>query len=106
MLDYKIYTFLELCNTMNYRITAEHLQMTQPAVTQQVHALETEYNCKLFIYEKRKLEKTREAEVLESYARSMIYTEKLLNEDLLKRKGYYLRLGATKSIEYILEICF
>ena len=40
MLDYRIETFLTLCETMNYRITAERLNITQPAVTQHIHYLE------------------------------------------------------------------
>ena len=32
MIDYRIKTFLKLCETMNYRKTAEQLNMTQPAV--------------------------------------------------------------------------
>lgn len=43
MIDYRIKTFLVLCDTMNYRKTAEILNMTQPAVTQHIHFLENEY---------------------------------------------------------------
>ena len=50
MLDYKIKTFLELCNVMNYRKTAENLNITQPGVTKHIKQLEEEYNCKLFEY--------------------------------------------------------
>ena len=35
MLDYRIDTFLTLYHEMNYRKTAEKLNMTQPGVTQQ-----------------------------------------------------------------------
>ena len=42
MIDYRIKTFLVLCDTMNYRKTAELLNMTQPAVTQHIHLLENE----------------------------------------------------------------
>ena len=34
MLDYRTETFLTLYEEMNYRRTAERLQMTQPGVTQ------------------------------------------------------------------------
>lgn len=47
----KLETFLVLCKTMNYRITAEQLHLTQPGVTKQIQYLENMYNTKLFIYE-------------------------------------------------------
>ena len=37
MLDYRIDTFLTLCESMNYRKAAEILHISQPAVTQQIH---------------------------------------------------------------------
>ena len=58
MLDYKTTTFLVLCEQMNYRKTAEILHMTQPAVTQHIHALEEAYGCPLFQYDRRKLSMT------------------------------------------------
>ena len=50
MLDSRIYTFLKLCDVMNYRITAEELNMTQPAVTQHIKFLENYYGCNFFKY--------------------------------------------------------
>ena len=43
MLDYRIETFLTLYEEMNYRRTAERLQMTQPGVTQHIHYIENYY---------------------------------------------------------------
>ena len=43
MLDFRIYTFLELCKTLSYTKTAEKLHMTQPAVTQHIKFLEELY---------------------------------------------------------------
>lgn len=40
MIDYRVKTFLALCDFMNYRKTAQILNMTQPAVTQHIHFLE------------------------------------------------------------------
>ena len=59
MLDYRIDTFLTLCEWMNYRKTAEILHISQPAVTQQIHALENLYGRKLFLYENHRLVKPR-----------------------------------------------
>lgn len=103
MLDYKILTFLKLCDVMNYRETAKILKMTQPAVTQHIKALELKYGKKLFTYEKRKLDKTKAAKTLELYARSAIYNEKQLVNELEIEELLHLRVGATKSIEFILD---
>ncbi len=99
MLDYRIETFLVLCECGNYRQTAEQLHITQPAVTQQIHHLEQEYGCKLFRYANRRLEKTAAAETLELYARAERLHEQSLREQL-KEKGPQknLRVGATKTI--------
>ena len=43
MLDRRVETFLKLCETMSYRAAAEQLHITQPAVTQHIHALEQHY---------------------------------------------------------------
>ena len=47
MLDYRLYTFLILCETRNYTKAAEKLNMTQPAVTQHIQFLEDYYQVKL-----------------------------------------------------------
>ncbi len=98
MLDYKMYTFLELCKNMNYRVTAEKLNMTQPAVTNHIKQLENEYSCRLFEYKNRQLKKTPQAEVLESYAVSANYNAKNLVNDLSFNELPTLKIGATKTI--------
>lgn len=98
MLDYRILTFLKLCETMNYRITAEELNMTQPAVTQHIHYLEEEYMCKLFIYNRKKLEKTNQAILLEEYARSAYYNELYLKRKIKSENKIKINIGATKTI--------
>ena len=51
MFDRRMYTFHTLYREMNYRKTAEVLNMTQPGVTQHIQFLEAEYGVKLFQYE-------------------------------------------------------
>ncbi len=98
MLDYKIYTFLELCKNMNYRVTAEKLNMTQPAVTHHIKQLENEYGCVLFEYKNRILSKTTQAKILESYALSANYNVNNLKKELSYSDLAKLRIGATKTI--------
>lgn len=103
MLDKKIYTFLKLCELMNYRETAKILNMTQPAVTQHIQMLEAEYRCKLFTYTKKKLSKTAECNAFEAYARSSVYNEKIIRKKVLNMESLSLRLGATKTIgDYVI----
>lgn len=103
MLDNRIYTFLELCNVMNYHKTAENLNMTQPAVSQHIKFLEEFYNCKLFDYTGRKLQKTSKAIELEKYSRNVISMDLALKQELLGENKTVLSIGATKTIgEYTL----
>ena len=104
MLDYRVDTFLTLCEQMNYRKTAEILHISQPAVTQQIHFLENEYGQKLFEYENRRLVKTEAADILEKYARAAKLQEQNLRQKLENSPIHNLRIGATKTIgDYYLE---
>ncbi len=98
MLDYKTVTFLTLCEQMNYRRTAEKLNMTQPGVTQHIHALEKEFDCKLFVYDGKTLFLTEQGRLYREYLQKVRYDEKWLRERLLEKKIPNLHIGATKSI--------
>lgn len=103
MVDYRIDTFLLLCQLMNYRKTADALGITQPAVTQQIHYLERKYGCKLFVYQNSRLQKTEEAAILEQYARAMRLQDQHLR-DKLSSTVRELKIGATKTIgDYVLK---
>ena len=98
MLDYRMQTFLILCETMNYREAAQRLHITQPAVTQQIKYIEDYYGCKLFLYDGRTLSKTEQGKILERNVQSMNLQEKKLKSELLPKSGNYLSIGATKTI--------
>lgn len=104
MIDPKLLTFLKLCETMNYHETARLLNMTQPAVTQHIQALEAEYGCRLFLYDRKRLTATPSADILEMYARGAVFNENRLRTSLGKAAARRLRIGATKSIgEYMIN---
>lgn len=104
MLDHRIYTFLELCKLMNYRKTAEQLNMTQPAVTQHIKYLEAEYQCKLFEYGGKVLTKTEKCKELEQHARALVYANQLMIRNISKKPVTKVSIGATKTIgEYTIE---
>lgn len=98
MLDYRMHTFLTLCRTMHYRLTAEALNMTQPAVTQHIQFLERYYGCKLFQYHNRQLSKTSAGVALEVQGRGMAYQAKQLQAKLSQVLPPPIRIGATKTI--------
>lgn len=104
MLDYRILTFLKLCDTMNYHVTAELMNMTQPAVTQHIKYLEREYHCRLFFYNGKKLIKTKEGKILEDYARAMRYNEQATKIKMSAPEVKPLRIGTTKTIgDYVIK---
>ena len=102
-MDGKLHTFLTLCQTMNYRLAAEHLHLSQPAVTKQIQSLEQSLQTKLFYYDGRTLHKTEECLLLERYAISLQYQFEELQLAIADKKRLKLRIGATKTIgDYVL----
>jgi DNA-binding transcriptional LysR family regulator len=88
---------------MNYREAAEKLNLTQPAVSKQIHSLENEYGVKLFTYDGRHLEKTEKCLILESYAQSLEYNYQEMQLAMKTQKKLHLRVGATKTIgDYVI----
>ena len=83
MLDFRIYTFLELCKTLSYTKTAENLHMTQPAVTQHIKFLEEFYRNKLFLYSGRTLSLTEYGKLLYRYLVAMNSDSEKIKEKIL-----------------------
>ena len=103
MLDHRIYTFLTLYDEMNYRRTAEKLNMTQPGVTQHIQFLENEFGVKLFEYDGRTLKKTKYAESLKNHLNSIQTEVFAIKQDFSEEETVKLRVGATKTIgEYVI----
>ena len=102
-MDTKLQTFLMLCQTMNYRLAAERLHLSQPAVTKQIQALEQLLHTKLFIYDGHTLHKTEKCLLLERYAISVQYQFEELQLAIADKERLKLRIGATKTIgDYVL----
>ena len=64
MLDFRVATFLCVCQTMNFTRAARILNITQPAVSQHIHFLEEAYGMALFRYENKKLSLTAAGKIL------------------------------------------
>ena len=99
MLDFRIATFLKLCETRSYTVTAQMLHITQPSVTQHIKYLQKKYRCTLFTYEGKALRLTPEGEYLRRQAVAMTKTSSKVLEDLhrMTEKRRPLRFGCTKA---------
>lgn len=82
MLDFRMETFLTVCHCMNFTRASEELQLTQPAVSQQIRFLEKHYKTKLFRYEGKRLYLTEAGEILRSASVAMKENEQSLQEQI------------------------
>lgn len=98
MIDYRIRTFLTLYREMNYRRTAELLNMTQPGVTQHIHFLEKAYGTKLFCYDGKVLSRTASADILKRSMERILQEEQELEKTFQNSDEFFVRIGATKTI--------
>lgn len=78
MLDFRMDTFLAVCQYMNYTRAAEALNITQPAVSQHIRWLEEQYEAPLFTYANKRLSLTREGELLRGMALTVKHDEQML----------------------------
>ncbi len=105
MLDFRIVSFLEVCEYMNFTKAAESLNITQPAISTHIKYLEEYYNCKLFYRNKRNLCLTDQGKILKTALTSMSNDEDRLMSLVSSKntKKEKISLGFTRSIgEYII----
>ena len=104
MLDFRVETFLAVCQTMNFTRAAEQLHITQPAVSQHIHALEEQYSTKLFRSQGKQLQLTESGRLFFRTAAAMHHDDLRLREALHQENTRRrLRFGATLTIgEYIM----
>ncbi|MDD6423593.1 MAG: LysR family transcriptional regulator, partial [Intestinibaculum porci] len=100
MLDFRIQTFLTVCQTMNFTEAAKQLHMTQPAVSQHIHFLEKEYQATLFVYQNKRLSLTPAGTLLYKRLLTMQNDEKSIKEELktLNTTIETLSLGVTMTV--------
>lgn len=103
MLDYRAYTFLEVCRQRSYTRAAEELHISQPAVSQHIRQLEQQYGCELFAKAGRGIEPTPAGEELFCALGAMANDEERLqrelgtpNENAAVRAP--LRFGCTRTV--------
>lgn len=101
MLDIKLITLLTVIEEKNFTKAAKKLSFTQPAITQQIHALEKEYGLKIFDRDKKGITLTKKGELLVAYARRAKAMEEHLIEDIQNYDSLItkLRIGITHTAE-------
>lgn len=105
--DFKMQTFLSACRTANYTRTAAELNITQPAVSQHISALEKHYQTKLFTYQNKKLTLTAAGIMLRDIAMTIEHDELMLQEKIshINTRIQHLRVGMTLTAgEYLLAL--
>lgn len=103
MLDFRMETFLAVCQCMNFTRASEQLNITQPAVSQHIRFLEKHYNTKLFRYEGKKLRLTGAGEILRNASLTMMHDEMSMQSEMQKsEETEEIRFGATRTVGDVL----
>lgn len=106
MLDFRINTFLTVCQTMNFTKAAEELHITQPTVSQHIHYLEDYYETSLFTYQNRQLALTGAGKILQERLLRMKNDETTIQKELHENNERIktLSIGVTMTIgEYAIS---
>lgn len=100
MLDFRIDTFLAVCEHMNFTRAAEKLHITQPAVSQHIRYLEKEYQAKLFLTEGKRIRLSSAGERLLHAATTLKNDEIFLRKQISECPGggESFRFGTTRTI--------
>ena len=99
MIDNKLLTFITVAKVKNLTKSSELLNITQPAVSQHIKALETHYNKKLLYKNRKTMELTTEGEILLKYAEELNkISKKAFNEITNSSYKKRFKVGATLTI--------
>ena len=101
MINPKLYSLLKVAETGGFTRAAEQLSLTQPAVSQHIHSLESELNVKIFDRCGNELHVTHEGETVIKYAKRMLALYHNLERDLESDKNQirFLTVGITHTAE-------
>ncbi len=105
MFDYRMETFLKVCDTLNYTKAAQELAITQPAVSQHIHYLEKYYDTRLFEVNGKQVSITPAGKMLKDTVKVFVNDESRMKEKIKKASNEEspLRMGATITIgEFVL----
>ena len=101
MLNQRLETLLCVSETLNFTKASETLNLTQPAVSQHIKALENEFKCKIFIRGEKSLKLTPEGEIVVKYAKRIQNLCNTIPSALAdyRNKARHIRIGVTQTAE-------
>lgn len=101
MLDPKLYSLLQVCESGSFIAASKKLSITQPAVSHHIKALEEELNLTIFERRSGKIVLTREGEKVVQCARKMqsLYQNLVQNLRDSKKLITHLTVGVTHTAE-------
>ncbi len=101
MIDPKLYSLIEVAEAGSFTRAADHLSLTQPAVSQHIRLLEEELHVKIFDRSHNELHLTREGKLVLRYARRVVALRNNLERSLMDEKGRVtsLTVGITHTAE-------
>lgn len=98
MLERNLITFLTMAEVQSTVRCAERLHITQPAVTQHLHAVEEEYGSSLFRKEGRRLVLTDKGKELYELTRRLHTMDRQIAFRMRQESEVPIRFGVTRSI--------
>ncbi|AEG14056.1 transcriptional regulator, LysR family [Desulfofundulus kuznetsovii DSM 6115] len=106
VLDHQLRVFVTVAEKKNFSRAAEVLNLTQPAISQHIHALEEHYRARLFDRSNKKVELTQAGAILYSYAKKILNLHQEAERavtDLIELVTGKIAVGASMTIgEYVL----
>lgn len=101
MVDPKLYTLIAVVEFNSYTRAAQHLSLTQPAVTQHIKRLEKELEVKLVNLVGSEIKPTNEGQIVIRYARRSIALYEKMKQSISDEQRHKRRLtvGITHTAE-------
>ncbi len=101
MLDTKLYTLISLYETKSFTKTADALALTQPAVSNHIRSLESEYGFDICTREKKQITFSEKGTLLVKYAKEMQNTYNNLCSEIKNQidTNKPVRIGTTRALE-------
>ena len=101
MLDIKLITLLAVAEERNFTRAAEHLSLTQPAVSHHIKLLEEELGVRIFVRSAGEFRPTAEGEIVIGYAKRLQAVYNTMRRELrdAERNLNRLRIGITHTAE-------
>lgn len=101
MIDTKYYSLLKVVETGSYTKAAKALSLSQPAVSQHIRLLETEFGIRIFERSRNQSRLTKEGKILVKYVRKMVALQDHLERDLKNERNKItsLTIGVTHTAE-------